>query len=467
MNSRNPVPCAMHRSKGLAAAFSAVASARVSRGIMVCSALFSTSCGGDSDAQASNSSTAGSTTTSGSQTTAAGTVGSTSGATLTGSTTSSMTSGATATTDSTGGTATSTTGGTSTGADMGGTTGADMGGTTGAGGASTGSSNGGAGGGVTGSGGATTGGVSEDATIVPDPGWACGMADGIPSPTQGELAFTITLDISGEHEVGNTPYGYRRLLEVSGGTITGDRLQGTVLTGGLEYELTLSNGVMEHQGINILDTGDGSRIFVRSCGVAPDEGSTSRIIPDFEATTSGEYAFLNTGTWVATREVKDGKMTLDVYDVSNVTVGEPRVEITKPDGVPPQPWECNMTTGSQGAEVFTENVTLGGSFSIPNAKYGSRNVIPITGGTVSGRVTGSILNGGADYQLSGALDAWYTLAPDNGELILVRNCGAGGLIPWFEAAVDGDFDFLNTQAYLSSAPGVGAGGVTITFYERN
>jgi hypothetical protein len=342
-----------------------------------------------------------------------------------------------------------------------------MGGTTGAGGASTGSSNGGAGGGVTGSGGGTTGGVSEDATIVPDPGWACGMADGIPSPTQGELAFTITLDISGEHDVGNTPYGFRRLLEVSGGTITGDRLQGSVLTGGLEYELTLSNGVVEYQGINILETGDGSRVFVRSCGVAPDEGSTSRIIPDFEATTSGSYAFLNTGTWVATREVKDGKMTLDVYDVSSVTAGEPRVEIAKPDGVPPQPWECNMTTGSQGAEVFTENVTLGGSFSIANAKYGSRNVIPITGGMTSGRVTGSILNGGADYQLNGALDAWYTLAPDNGELILVRNCGAGGLIPWFEAAVDGDFDFLNTQAYLSSAPGVGGGGVSITFYERN
>src|SRR5690606_1413937 len=111
----------------------------------------------------------------------------------------------------------------------------------------------------------------------------------------------------------------------------------------------------------------------------------------------------------------DGKMILDVYDVSEVTAGEPRVVIEKPEGVEPQPWECNMTTGSQGAEVLTENVTLGSSFSIANAKYGSRNVIPITGGTTSGRVTGAILDGGADYQLNGTLDAWYTLAPDNGE----------------------------------------------------
>jgi hypothetical protein len=292
------------------------------------------------------------------------------------------------------------------------------------------------------------------------------MEDGIPPPTQGELAFTITLNIRAEHDVGQTPYGHRRLLDVSGGTIAGDRLQGTVLTGGLEYELTLDNGVVEYQGINVLDTSAG-RIFVRSCGVAPDKDSGARIIPDFEATTSGNNAFLNTGKWVATREVTAGTMKLDVYDVSSVTPGEPLVPISKPDGVPPQPWECNMTRGTQGAQVFTENVTLGGSYSINNAKYGTRNIIPITGGTTTGRVTGMILNGGADYQLSGSLDAWYTLAPDNGEFILVRNCGAGGgLIPWFEAKVGGDYDFLNTQAYLSSAPGVGSGGVSITFYER-
>lgn len=343
--------------------------------------------------------------------------------------------------------------------------GASGGGASGAGATAGGTS--GASAGSAGAGGGSGGAPSTvDATIVPDPAWACGMEDGIPPPTQGELAFTITLNIRAEHDVGQTPYGHRRLLDVSGGTIAGDRLQGTVLTGGLEYELTLDNGVVEYQGINVLDTSAG-RIFVRSCGVAPDKDSGARIIPDFEATTSGNNAFLNTGKWVATREVTAGTMKLDVYDVSSVTPGEPLVPISKPDGVPPQPWECNMTRGTQGAQVFTENVTLGGSYSINNAKYGTRNIIPITGGTTTGRVTGMILNGGADYQLSGSLDAWYTLAPDNGEFILVRNCGAGGgLIPWFEAKVGGDYDFLNTQAYLSSAPGVGSGGVSITFYER-
>jgi hypothetical protein len=294
------------------------------------------------------------------------------------------------------------------------------------------------------------------------------MADGIPDPKQGTLVFSVTLQISAIHDVGKTPYGQRRLMDVKGGTITGDKLKGTVETGGLEYDLVLSNGVVEYQGINILKTSGNTMIYVRSCGVAPDANSQSRVIPDFEAPTSGSESWLNTGKFVATRVATASSIQLDVYDVSKVTAGEPRVTITKPAGVAKQPWDCNKTTGKQGATVLTEQVSLGGTFSI-NGKRGTRTVIPITGGTTTGKVVGKILPGGADYQNSGSLDAWYTLAPNNGEFILVRNCGPGsGLIPWFEAKVDGEFNFLNTQAYLSSGPGGGAGGgVSITFYERN
>jgi hypothetical protein len=350
-------------------------------------------------------------------------------------------------------------------AGSGGGAGSASGGSTGAGGiARTGGS-----GGSGGNGGVTGGSTGGEASFIPDPAWACGMADGIVPPTQGTLAFSITLQIGATHDVGNTPYGHRRLLDVKGGTITGDRIKGSVVTGGLEYELTLSNGVLEFQGINILKTSDNALIYVRSCGVAPDGTSAPRVIPDFEATTTGSYAWLNTGKFVATRaaDTAGGSLKLDVYDVSKVTVAEPRLQITKPAGVPKQPWNCNTTTGSKGASVFTENVTLGTSLSIANAKRGSRNIIPITGGATTGKVAAAILNGGADYQLSGSLDAWYTLAPSNGEFILVRNCGPmGSLIPWFEARTDGDYNFLNANTFVSSDPGSGAGGVGITFYER-
>lgn len=330
-------------------------------------------------------------------------------------------------------------------------------------------------GGVTGSGGTTGGGGgtgSDDATIVPDPSWACGMADGIPAPKTGTLAFTVSLTVSAVHDVGNTQFGKRRQLDVSGGTITGDKLKGTVLTGGLDYELTLSNGAMELEEVLIYKTSDNVNIFVRNCGVAAAGDSAIRIVPDIEAPTSGSYAWLNTTKLVGTRVVEGNKITLEVYDVSKATAGTNKVQLKDPSGVPNVSWDCVSASGSPGAEVFSENVTLGGSFSISNAKRGSRNVIPITGGTTTGKVVGKILNGGADYQLAGSggttLDARYTLAPNDGYFIIVRNCGPmDKLIPVFEAASDGPYAFLTTGKFLSSAPKGGTGGgVGITFSER-
>jgi hypothetical protein len=46
-------------------------------------------------------------------------------------------------------------------------------------------------------------------------------------------------------------------------------------------------------------------------------------------------------------------------------------------------------------------VTLGEAFGIDNTQHGRRTVIPITGGTFEGPLLkGTIINGGADYQLN-------------------------------------------------------------------
>jgi len=352
------------------------------------------------------------------------------------------------------------------------------GGSTGAAGASDGmggmiSSAGGAG--ATSVGGSASGGnagsASGDAMLVPDPSWTCGMPEGIPSPTTGTLVFSVSLTVSATHNVGNTQYGKRRQLDVSGGTITGDKLKGTVLSGGLDYELTLSNGAMELEEVLVYKTSDNTSVFVRNCGVAAAGDQAVRIVPDIEAPTSGSYAWLNTTKLVGTRVVTGDKITLDVYDVSKAATATTKIQLKDPSGVPNTSWDCVGGSGSKGDSVFTENVTLGSSFSVSNAKRGSRNIIPITGGTTTGKVAGKILDGGADYQLAGSsgttLDARYTLAPSDGAFIIVRNCGPiNSLVPAFEAAIDGPYKFLNDGKFLSSAPGSGSGGVSITFYER-
>ncbi|WP_437595310.1 DUF3237 domain-containing protein [Sorangium sp. So ce590] len=348
------------------------------------------------------------------------------------------------------------------------------GGIAGAGGAGeTGGSSGSAGGSA-GAGGDSNGGG--EATIVPDPSWTCGMPGGIPLPTLGEPVFRATLQLGETHDVGTTQFGHRRLLDVKGGTLTGDKVQATFLTGGMELELTLSNGSVELEEINILRASDGTLIYLRSCGVAPAGDAVVRIVPDFEVATSSSLAWLNTGKFAGTRVVDAaaGTVQIDVYDIADVAAGEPKIQLKDPEGVPNQSWECSTATGARGSSVFTESVTLGASISVGASKRGTRNIIPITGGTVTGGMllsglSGSVLPGGADYQLLGSstvLDARYALS-SNGEVIVVRNCGPfGALIPVFETRADGPYAILNTKQYVSSDPGGAAGGVSLTFYER-
>ena len=57
---------------------------------------------------------------------------------------------------------------------------------------------------------------------------------------------------------------------------------------------------------------------------------------------------------------------------------------------------------------------------------GRRRIIPITGGTVTGRINGRVLNAGADFQIvvsdtCADLDARYLLELDSGEHVFVQN----------------------------------------------
>ena len=298
------------------------------------------------------------------------------------------------------------------------------------------------------------------------------MPDGIPDPTKGELVFQATMQFGMNRDAGLTNYGRRHVVDIKGGSVTGTRLQATVLTGGFDFELTLSNGSTELEQIGVLRASDGTLIYMRTCGVAPAGTAEVRIVPDFEVATSKSIAWLNTGKFVGTRvlDAAAGTVKMSIYDVANVAAGDPKVRLSDPTDRAQQPWECTKVTGTKGASVFTENVTLGSSLSVGASKRGTRNIIPITGGTVTGRFAGTVLPGGADYQLLGGtttLDARYVLQSSDGILLVVRNCGPfGALIPTFETKADGPYAFLNANTFFSSDPGTGAGGVSITFYEK-
>jgi hypothetical protein len=311
--------------------------------------------------------------------------------------------------------------------------------------------------------------------IVPHESWSCGLPDGIPRPEGGALVFEAEMTLDRVADIGRTPYGRRQVAVVQGGTLTGQRLTGTVMTGALDFELTLANGVVEIEQIYVLKTSDGRYVYLRAAGTGPDAKDV-RLVMDFEAPTASDVAWLNTGTYVGRRVLNAGArtMTLRVYDVSGAkpASGSGRVvRIAKPTGVPPQPWDYRKAAPSEkrGSELISESVTLSPSQSVGPSKRGPRNVIPITGGELTGRITGRVLAGGADYQnLSppATIDARYLWQAADGEIIIVRNGGPfGSLVPTFEVRVDSPYAWLNTGMFLSSNPAGRPGGVGLTFYE--
>ncbi len=311
--------------------------------------------------------------------------------------------------------------------------------------------------------------------LIPHKSWQCGMAEGIPVPERGVLVFEANLKLDQAYELGKTPYGLRDVFVFQEGTVSGQKLNGSVMPGGLDFQLKFSNGGMEVEEIFVLRTSDGKYIYLRSAGTAADP-SDIRMVPDFEAPNESGYSWLNTGKYAGRRVVDPAAKTLkiSVYDVSGIALApdaKNSVQVTKPADVQDQQWDYRRATAEEkrGDELIRENVTLAAGQMVGPTKKGTRNIIPITGGTLSGKITGKVLFGGADYQNlanPATIDARYLWQTDDGEVIIVRNGGTFGLLaPAFEVRVDSKYAWLNKGLYLSSNPGVGSRGVALTFYE--
>lgn len=128
--------------------------------------------------------------------------------------------------------------------------------------------------------------------------------------------------------------------------------------------------------------------------------------------------------------------------------------------------------------IMTLHVQCSSSLDIKNEGRGYLRVIPITGGTVTGRITGEIVPGGADWNTTfdsnlAHVRAKYLIRTSDGEYIDIEN---EGLIrfdresriktkPSFRADERGKYAWLNHGVYVASLdPGNEDGQVIINVY---
>lgn len=120
--------------------------------------------------------------------------------------------------------------------------------------------------------------------------------------------FDIDITVDAPLALGATPYGERRIVHVTGGSFSGDRLKGTIVNGGADWLLGRNDGVLQLDVRITLKTDDEQLIYMTYHGVRHgpaevidrlnrgEEVDPSdyyfRTAPRFE-TASDKYAWIN------------------------------------------------------------------------------------------------------------------------------------------------------------------------------
>ena len=142
------------------------------------------------------------------------------------------------------------------------------------------------------------------------------------------LKAEITL--AAPQELGDSPLGRRRIINITGGRFSGERLSGRVLPGGADWQIIRSDGVADLDARYTLETSDGALIYVRNHGYRHGPADVlkklsagenvdpslyyMRTAPLFE-TGDARYAWLNRIVCVGTGARRPNAVELEIFEV--------------------------------------------------------------------------------------------------------------------------------------------------------
>ena len=144
------------------------------------------------------------------------------------------------------------------------------------------------------------------------------------------LLLKAEITLAPPQELGDTPQGRRRIINITGGRFSGERLSGRVLPGGADWQVIRSDGVADLDARYTLETSDGALIYVKNHGyrhgqpevlkklAAGEDVDPSlyymRTTPLFE-TGDQRYAWLNRLICVGSGARKKSSVHLEIFEV--------------------------------------------------------------------------------------------------------------------------------------------------------
>jgi Protein of unknown function (DUF3237) len=158
--------------------------------------------------------------------------------------------------------------------------------------------------------------------------------DPVGSPTLAMPELEFVFEASGvlvpPLDIGPTPRGARRVVDIASGPFKGPRIAGEVAPNGTDWQVVRADGVVEVEARYVLRTDDGVSILVNTRGLrhGPPEAMQAvargepvdptaiyfRVAPVFEA-PAGRYEWLNRSLFVGTGMRLPDAIRLRVYRV--------------------------------------------------------------------------------------------------------------------------------------------------------
>lgn len=145
-----------------------------------------------------------------------------------------------------------------------------------------------------------------------------------------EALFRADILLAPVQELGDVPQGRRRIIPIVGGSFAGERLSGSVLPGGADWQIVRVDGVADLDARYTLETVDGALIYVRNRGYRHGPADVierlargeavdpalyyMRTTPWFE-TGDPRYAWLNRLVCIATGARRAASVELEVFAV--------------------------------------------------------------------------------------------------------------------------------------------------------
>lgn len=149
-------------------------------------------------------------------------------------------------------------------------------------------------------------------------------------PLQTRLLFTMSVVVDAMHATGGPDGGRLGVATVSGGALTGERLRGTILSGGIDWLTERGDGVTLLDARFVLRTDDGALIAMAFTGKrhGPDVVMAAlargdevdpaayylRIAPSF-TTAEPRYAWLNGVLAIGTGDRRPDGPIYQIYEI--------------------------------------------------------------------------------------------------------------------------------------------------------